>query len=69
MGGCTMGEGLIDVKTAKEYVQANYQGDPLLRHLYMTLLDALPRVKPAEEAPRSVRFYEDKEESGLLEEE
>ena len=64
-----MGEGLIDVKAAKEYVQANYQGDPVLRHLYMTLLDALPRVEPAEEAPQSVRFYEDKEESGLLEEE
>lgn len=39
-----MGEGVIDVKAAKEYVEANYQGDPLLRHLYMTLLNALPKA-------------------------
>ena len=39
-----MGKILIDVEQAKEYVRANYQGDPLLRHLHTTLLDALPKV-------------------------
>ena len=40
-----MGNVLIDLEAAKEYVQANYQGDPLLRHLYLTLLDALPKAE------------------------
>ena len=40
-----MGNVLIDLEAAKEYVQANYQGDPLLRHLYLTLLDALPKTE------------------------
>ena len=39
-----MGNVLINLEAAKEYVQANYQGDPLLRHLYLTLLDALPKA-------------------------
>lgn len=40
-----MGNILIDLEAAKAYVQANYQGDPLLRHLYLTLLDALPKTE------------------------
>ena len=39
-----MGKLMIDVAEAKDFVEANYQGDPLLRHLYMTLLDKLPKV-------------------------
>ena len=34
----------IDVAAARAFVEANYQGDPLLRHLYGTLLDKLPAV-------------------------
>ena len=35
----------IDLPAARAFVEANYQGDPLLRHLYGTLLDKLPRVE------------------------
>ena len=38
----------IDVAAAREFVEASYQGDPLLRHLYGTLLDKLPRVEAVE---------------------
>lgn len=38
----------IDVAAAKAFVEANYQGDPLLRHLYGTLLEKLPRVEAVE---------------------
>lgn len=41
----------IDAAAAKAYVEANYQGDPLLRHLYCTLLDVLPKTEVAEAAP------------------
>lgn len=34
----------IDLAAARAFVEANYQGDPLLRHLYGTLLDKLPTV-------------------------
>ena len=34
----------IDVAAAKAFVEANYQGDPLLRHLYGTLLEKLPKL-------------------------
>lgn len=39
----------IDVAEAKAYIEANYQGDPLLRHLFMTMLDKLPKVAQKEE--------------------
>ena len=35
----------IDVAAARAFVEANYQGDPLLRHLYGTLLVKLPKVE------------------------
>lgn len=35
----------IDVAAARAFVEANYQGDPLLRHLYGTLLEKLPKVE------------------------
>ena len=41
-----MGKMLIDVAEAKDYVQANYQGDPLIRHMFVTLLDKLPKIAP-----------------------
>lgn len=44
----------IDVDEARAFVEANYQGDPLLRHLYGTLLDKLPRA----EAPRWIPVEE-----------
>ena len=34
----------IDFTEARAFVEANYQGDPILRHLYGTLLDKLPTV-------------------------
>lgn len=49
-----MGNVLIDLEAAKEYVQANYQGDPLLRHLYLTLLDALPKAEDERKIARCV---------------
>jgi hypothetical protein len=47
----------IDVAAARAFVEANYQGDPLLRHLYGTLLDKLPRAEavPVRENPVIVR--------------
>lgn len=47
-----MAKEYINVSDAKAFVEANYQGDPLLRHLYVTLLDKLPKmevVTPKEE--------------------
>lgn len=41
----------IDVAAARAFVEANYQGDPLLRHLYGTLLDKLPRVEQEAKRP------------------
>lgn len=35
----------IDLEAAREYVEANYQGDPLLRTIYGVLLEKLPRVR------------------------
>lgn len=40
---------LIDVEAAREYVQANYQGDPLLRHIYLVLLEQFPKVEAERE--------------------
>ncbi len=34
---------MINLEEAKAYVQANYQGDPMIRHLYLTLLEKLPK--------------------------
>ena len=36
---------MIDVAAAKEYVMGNYPNDPLLKHIMITLLDKLPKVK------------------------
>ena len=36
---------VIDVKTAREYIQANYPNDPLLKHIALTLLEQLPKIK------------------------
>ena len=36
---------MIGVNEAKAYIEANYQGDPLLRHMFITLLDKLPKVE------------------------
>ena len=36
---------VIAVKEAKEYVAANYPNDPLLKHIALTLLEQLPKVK------------------------
>ena len=44
----------IDPEQARAYVEANYQGDPLLRHLYGKLLENLPKV----EAPRWIPVTE-----------
>ena len=38
---------VIDVKTAREYIQANYPNDPLLKHIALNLLDQLPKMKVA----------------------
>lgn len=35
----------IDLAAARAFVEANYQGDPVLRHLYGTLLVKLPKVE------------------------
>lgn len=42
----------IDVEAAKTFVQENYQGDPLLRHMYMVLLDKLPKVDDVKLEPQ-----------------
>lgn len=36
---------VIDVKAAREYIQANYPNDPLLKHIALTLLKQLPKIK------------------------
>ena len=36
---------MIVLDEAKAFVQANYQGDPLIRHLYLTLLEKVPKVE------------------------
>lgn len=36
---------VIDVKSAREYVSANYPNDPLLKHIVLNLLDQLPKVR------------------------
>lgn len=35
---------VINVKEAREYIQANYPNDPLLRHVVITALEQLPKV-------------------------
>ena len=40
---------MIDVKAAREYVETNYICDPLLRHMFLTLLDQLPKVEQKKE--------------------
>jgi hypothetical protein len=44
----------IDVAAARAFVEANYQGDPLLRHLYGTLLDKLPKVEAVPVSNRNI---------------
>lgn len=44
----------IDVSDAKAFVEANYQGDPLLRHLYVTLQDKLPKVEAVPVSNRNI---------------
>lgn len=41
---------VIIVKDAKEYIQANYPNDPLLKHIGLNLLDQLPKLKIADGA-------------------
>lgn len=41
----------IDLTEARAFVEANYQGDPMLRHLYGTLLEKLPRVEQEAKQP------------------
>ena len=36
---------MIDVKAAREYIQANYPNDPLLKHIALTILKQLPKIK------------------------
>ena len=36
---------VIDVKAAREYIQANYPNDPLLKHISLTILEQLPKIK------------------------
>ena len=36
---------VIDVKIAREYIQANYPNDPLLKHIALTILEQLPKIK------------------------
>ena len=36
---------VIDVKAAREYIQANYPNDPLLKHIALTVLEQLPKIK------------------------
>lgn len=36
---------VIDVKSAREYVSANYPNDPLLKHVTLNLLDQLPKLE------------------------
>ena len=36
---------VIDVKAAREYIQANYPNDPLLKHIALTILKQLPKIK------------------------
>ena len=36
---------VIDVKAAREYIQANYPNDPLLKHIALTILEQLPKIK------------------------
>ena len=36
---------VIDVKAAREYIQANYPDDPLLKHIALTILEQLPKIK------------------------
>jgi hypothetical protein len=47
----------IDLAAARAFVEANYQGDPLLRHLYGTLLDKLPTVDAVEVVHGYWRYY------------
>ena len=42
---------MIDLEGAEAYVQANYQGDPLIRHMYEVLLDKLPKVEEVKPEP------------------
>ena len=40
-----MAREFIAVDEASAFVEANYQGDPLIKHLFGTLLDKFPRVE------------------------
>lgn len=40
---------VIDVAAAKEYIQANYPNDPLLKTIATALIDALPKREVAVE--------------------
>ena len=42
---------VIIVKEAKEYVVANYPNDPLLQRIVINLLDQLPKIQIADDAP------------------
>lgn len=39
---------VIEPKTAREYVLANYPNDPLLKHIALSLLEQLPKVDAVE---------------------
>jgi hypothetical protein len=41
---------VIIVKEAKEYVEANYPNDPLLKRIVMNLLDQLPKMEITDNA-------------------
>lgn len=36
---------MIDVKAAREFVETNYICDPLLRHMFLNLLEKVPKVE------------------------
>lgn len=39
-----MSKEFIEVEGAKAFVEANYQGNPLIKHMFGALLDKLPRA-------------------------
>ena len=48
---------VIAVREAKEYVAANYPNDPLLKSIVINLLDQLPKIQIADDAPDRVQHH------------
>lgn len=57
---------VIEPKTAREYVLANYPNDPLLKHIALSLLEQLPKAEIQEVAQGVWKGEADGYADGLL---